>query len=187
MRLPLCLPRKVTTVCESAHGTTTRAQSRQALAAATQILRACAVEMHVDDFERHECTVNSSELAGHARAAERFKHSCLTTTVRTPKCVHSSWALPTFLSRSRMTSQHKSKDFPRLCFPSAVWVGVICSACRGGLDMRLEEYQSGQKTISVPCTSGQFKPSQHITEGFNRWWTPKPPLTSQPAANPLSK
>ena len=49
--------------------------------------RACGVEMHVDDLERHECTANSSELAGHARAAQRSKHSCLTTTVRTPKCV----------------------------------------------------------------------------------------------------
>ena len=68
-RLPSRLPRKVTTVCENAHGTTTRAQLGQAPAVATQISRACAVEMHVDDFERHECTVNSSELAAHARAA----------------------------------------------------------------------------------------------------------------------
>ena len=51
---PLRLPRKVTTVCENAHDATTRAQSRQAPAAATQISRACAVEMHIDDFERHE-------------------------------------------------------------------------------------------------------------------------------------
>ena len=49
------------------HGTTTRAQSLEAPAAGPQILRACAVEMHIDDFEMHECTVNSSELAGHAR------------------------------------------------------------------------------------------------------------------------
>ena len=46
--------------------------------------RACAVEMHLEEFERHECTVNSSELAAHARAAQRSKHSCLTPTVRTP-------------------------------------------------------------------------------------------------------
>ena len=59
-RFPLRLPRKVTTMCENAHGTTTRAQSLEAPAADTQIQRACAVEMHFDDFERYECTVNSS-------------------------------------------------------------------------------------------------------------------------------
>ena len=53
-RFPLQLPRKVTTMSENVRGTRTRAQSRQALAAATQILRACAVEMHFEDFERHE-------------------------------------------------------------------------------------------------------------------------------------
>ena len=67
-RFPLRLPRKVTTMSENAHGTTTRAQSRQAPAPATQILRACAAEMRLEDFERHECAVNSSELAGHGRA-----------------------------------------------------------------------------------------------------------------------
>ena len=56
-------------------------------APATQILRACAVEIHVDDFKRHECTINSSELAAHARS----KHTCFSTTVRTPKCVHTVW------------------------------------------------------------------------------------------------
>ena len=61
-------PRKVTTMSENARGTTTRAQSRQAPARATQILRACAVEMHFKDFDTHECTINSSELAGHAHA-----------------------------------------------------------------------------------------------------------------------
>ena len=66
---------------ENAHGTTTRAQSLEAPAAPTQILRACTVKMQFADFERHECTVNSSELAGHARAPQRSKHSCLTTTV----------------------------------------------------------------------------------------------------------
>ena len=74
-------PSHLSTVCKNAHGTTTRAPSRQALAAASQILRACAVEMHIDDFEKHKCTVNSSELAGHSRAAQRSKHSCLTITV----------------------------------------------------------------------------------------------------------
>ena len=53
-RFPLRLPRKAATMCENAHGTTTRAQSLEAPAAATQILRACAVEMHFD-FESHEC------------------------------------------------------------------------------------------------------------------------------------
>ena len=54
-RFPSCLPRKVSTMCENVHGATTRAQSRQAPAAGTQILRACAVGVHVDDFERHQC------------------------------------------------------------------------------------------------------------------------------------
>ena len=76
-RFPLRLPRKVTTVCENAHGTTTRAQSLEAPAADTQIQRACAVEMHFDDFERHECTVNSSELAGHPRPLQRSKQQLL--------------------------------------------------------------------------------------------------------------
>ena len=88
---PSHLPRKVATMCENAHSTTMRAQSSEAPAVDTQILRACAVEMHVDDFARHECTVNSSELAVHARAPQRSKHSCLTPTARTPKCVHTVW------------------------------------------------------------------------------------------------
>ena len=71
-------------MCENAHGTTTRAQSLEAPAADTQIQRACAVEVHMDDVESHECTVNSSELAGHARAEQRSKHTCFSITVRTP-------------------------------------------------------------------------------------------------------
>ena len=73
-RFPLPLPRKVATTYENVHGTTTRAQSLEAPAADTQIQRACAVEMHMDDVERHECTVNSSESAAHARALQRSKH-----------------------------------------------------------------------------------------------------------------
>ena len=64
-------------MCENARGTTTRAQSLEAPAAATQISQACAVEMHIDDVERHECTVNGSELAAHARALQRSKHQLL--------------------------------------------------------------------------------------------------------------
>ena len=64
----------MTTMCENVHGTTTRAQSPEAPAADTQILRACAVEVHMDDVERHECTVNSNELAVHGRALQRSKH-----------------------------------------------------------------------------------------------------------------
>ena len=71
-------------MCENVHGTTTRALSRQAHAPATQILRACAVEVHMDDVERHECTVNSHELAGHARAPQRSKHTFFSITIRTP-------------------------------------------------------------------------------------------------------
>ena len=65
------LPRKVTIVSENAHGTTTRVQSLEAPAAPTQILRACAVEAHFEDFEGHECMVNSSESAADARATQR--------------------------------------------------------------------------------------------------------------------
>ena len=90
-RFPLRLPRKVTTMYQNAHGTTTRAQSLEAPAAATQILRACAVEMHIDDVERHECTVNSNELARHAHAEQRSKHTCFSPTVRTPQCAHTVW------------------------------------------------------------------------------------------------
>ena len=54
---------KVTTTCQNARGATTRAQSLEAPAAGPQILRACALETHIDDVARHECTVNSSELA----------------------------------------------------------------------------------------------------------------------------
>ena len=57
-RFPLHLPRKVTIMCGNAHDTTTRAQSLEAPARGTQTLRACAVEMRIDDVERHESTVN---------------------------------------------------------------------------------------------------------------------------------
>ena len=49
--------------------------------AATQILRACTVEMHFEDFKRRECTVHSSELAGHGCATPTIRHRCLTTTL----------------------------------------------------------------------------------------------------------
>ena len=77
------------TMCENAHGTTTRAQSLEAPAADTQILRACAVEMHIDDVERHECTVNSNELAVHAGALQRSKHQLLFYYRKNPSvCPH---------------------------------------------------------------------------------------------------
>ena len=90
-RFPLRLRRKVITMCENAHGTTTGAQSLEAPAADTQILRACAVEMHMDDVARHECTVNSNELAGHGCDAQRSKHTCFSTTPKTPQCAHTVW------------------------------------------------------------------------------------------------
>ena len=37
--------------------------------------------MHIDDVEGHECTVNISELAAHARALQRSKHQLLSITV----------------------------------------------------------------------------------------------------------
>ena len=57
---------------ENAHGTTTRAQSRQTPAAPHQILRACAVKMHFEDFERDECSVSSNEIAGRPDEAPRL-------------------------------------------------------------------------------------------------------------------
>ena len=85
----LAPPRKVTTMCKNACGTTTRAQSLEAPAAATQTLRACAVEMHFDDFEKHECAVNSSELAGHGRVLQRSKHQLLFCCSKNPSvCPH---------------------------------------------------------------------------------------------------
>ena len=62
--------------CDTVVGTllqgTSIGHSCGAPAAAKQILRACAVEMHFEDFERRECTVNSSELAGHGCATPRL-------------------------------------------------------------------------------------------------------------------
>ena len=69
---------------ENVHGTTTKAQSLEAPAAGPQIVRACAVEMHFEDFERYECTANNSELAGHGRALQRSKHQLLLTYRRNP-------------------------------------------------------------------------------------------------------
>ena len=40
----------------------TRHHNESVVARSTQILRACAIEMHSDDVERHEYIVNSSEL-----------------------------------------------------------------------------------------------------------------------------
>ena len=74
---------------ENEHGATTRAQSLEAPAAGKQILRAYAVEMHFDDFEKRECTVNSSELAGHGRALQRSKHQLLFPYRKNP-CVGKS-------------------------------------------------------------------------------------------------
>ena len=87
-RFPLRLSRTVTSMWENARGATTRVQSRQAPAAAAQISRACAVERHVDDLERHECTVNSSELVGHGRATQRSN-----TAARSAQCVHTVWGI----------------------------------------------------------------------------------------------
>ena len=106
-RFPLHLSRKVTTMYQNAHGTTTRAQSPEAPAAGRQILRACAVEVHMDDVERHECTVNSSESAAHARAEQRSKHTCFSLTVRTPQCAHTVWR--------KTNKKNNEKNPPELC------------------------------------------------------------------------
>ena len=62
---------------ENARSTTARAESREAPARAKPILQAGAVEMHFEDFERHDCTVNSSELAGHVGATPRLDTGAL--------------------------------------------------------------------------------------------------------------
>ena len=58
-RLPLRLPRKVTTKSENVHGTTTRAQSKNAPA---RDVRASAVDMHFEDFDLN--AVNRMRSAG---------------------------------------------------------------------------------------------------------------------------
>ena len=79
----LALSRKVITMCENAHGATTRAQSLEARARPhPDFVR--AVEMHFDDFEKHECAVNSSELAGYARPLQRSKHQLLFSYRKNP-------------------------------------------------------------------------------------------------------
>ena len=54
----------------------------RAPAPAHQILRACAVEMRFENYEVNECTVNSSELAGHG--CEHLRSGTRPKLVRTP-------------------------------------------------------------------------------------------------------
>ena len=45
--------------------------------------------MHIDDVERHECAVYSSELVGHGRAEQRSKHTCFFYYRKNPSvCPH---------------------------------------------------------------------------------------------------
>ena len=110
-RIPLRLPRKVTTMCENVHGTTMRAQSPEAPAADTQIQRACAVEVHMYDVESHQCIVNSSELAGHAHAEQRSKHTFLSPTVRTPECVHTVWGKKLLIFKKLHNFSYRPRRF----------------------------------------------------------------------------
>ena len=88
---PLHLSRKVATMYQNAHGATTRAQSPEAPAAGPHLfvsLRSRSAH-YIDNVERHECTVNSSELAGHARALQRSKHQLLFHYRKNPSvCPH---------------------------------------------------------------------------------------------------
>ena len=61
MRFPLRLPRKGDRHVQKC----ARRHNESAVATSTRR------EMHVDDFERNEWTVNSIELAAHARATQR--------------------------------------------------------------------------------------------------------------------
>ena len=75
-RFPLHLPRIVTTICDNAHCTTTRARSLEAPAAPTQISRACAVEMRLEDSR----DMNALYIAANSwspRALQRSKHQLL--------------------------------------------------------------------------------------------------------------
>ena len=127
MSFPLRLLRKVATRSENAHGTTRRAESRPAPAAAKQTLRACAVEIHFEEFERHECTVNSSELAGR-RGAGPYTYR------KNP--AHTVWGItsnigslnptstrpqPSAKSRFRNKNKHPTEvEGPELDHPSSV-------------------------------------------------------------------
>ena len=74
---------------QNAHGTATRAQSLEAPAAGRQILRECAVEMHIDDVERYKCTINNNKLAVHTGALQRSKHQLLFHYRKNPSvCPH---------------------------------------------------------------------------------------------------
>lgn len=74
-RFPFRLPRKGIT-----KHTATRAQPRKPPARA-QFLRACVVEMHFDDFQVKECSVNSSEIA--VRGCEHFDQTPFLNHCRT--------------------------------------------------------------------------------------------------------
>ena len=92
----------------------------------SQIQRACAVEMHIDDVERHECAVNSNELAAHARTEQRSKHPCLSPTVRTPSVTTLFGEKLSFtlcrcllpMSRSRLSLQYPRGSQPATTSPA---------------------------------------------------------------------
>ena len=91
---------------QNARGAATRTQSLKAPAAGRQILGACAVEVRIDDVERHECTVNSSELAAHARTLQRSKHQLLFTYRKNPS------VCPHCLGKNVRTQEHSPERFP---------------------------------------------------------------------------
>ena len=110
------LPRKVTIMPENVHATTTRAQSRQAPAPAHQILRACAVEMHFEDFERHE------RISRTPRCNTSIRFRCLTPTVRTPRASTLLGERPSH--PKALTEEHKYARLESMC--AAGMVGLIC-------------------------------------------------------------
>ena len=67
--------------------------------------------MHFEDFESHECAVNSSEFAGHGRALQRPKHQLPFPYRKNPLCVRTVWG-----KRSK-TKQKRLSPLPRSTSP----------------------------------------------------------------------
>ena len=80
---PLWLPRKVTKVGKCARHHKESAANESTCAWAQQFVRACTVEMHFKDLQRHECAVDRSELAAHT-GEHPGSNPALTTTAITP-------------------------------------------------------------------------------------------------------
>ena len=74
-RFPLRWPQIIVTAKSAKARAANEGQAKNAPAPAHQFLRACAVEMHFEDFKVNECTVDSNDLpvesAGHLQSDTR--------------------------------------------------------------------------------------------------------------------